>query len=147
MKNLILSFALVCFFSVTHAQRIPEKQRRDLTSVIEKYSQARENKDTVLLKSILTSDIDQLVSTGEWRNGIASSVEGMQRSSSTSPGKRTLTVYKIRMLDDRSAIVDCKYDIENADGTVRNLWSTFVLVSIKGNWKISAIRNMLPSQS
>lgn len=97
-----------------------------------------------MLKSLLAEDVDQLVSTGEWRNGIGSSVEGMVKSSTEKPGTRRLTIDKIRMFNANSAIVDCKYDIQNTDGTSRKMWSTFILVSHKEIWKISAIRNMMP---
>lgn len=130
-----------------HGQNLvpTENQRKDLHVLIDKYSEARENRDTLLLKNILTKDVDQLVSTGEWRNGIAASVQGMLRSSANSPGTRTLTIEKIRMLNPTSAIVDCKYEIQNAEGSIRKMWSTFIAVSNKGVWKISAIRNMLPT--
>ncbi|WP_276371318.1 DUF4440 domain-containing protein [Chryseolinea sp. H1M3-3] len=148
MKSILL-FTLFNISSlyVLHGQNLvpTEKQRIDLQVLIDKYSQARENRDTLLLKNILSRDVDQLVSTGEWRNGIASSVQGMLRSSATSPGTRTLTIEKIRMLNSTSAIVDCKYEIQNTDGSIRKMWSTFIAVSDKGVWKISAIRNMLPS--
>ena len=129
------------------SQNIPpdDKHRKAISSLIDQYSEAREKKDTVLLKRILTSDIDQLVSTGEWRNGMSSSVKGMLNSSAGSPGTRTLTVDKMRLFSPSVAIVDCKYEIQNQDGTVRKMWSTFVVVSEKGVWKISAIRNMLPA--
>jgi uncharacterized protein (TIGR02246 family) len=123
-----------------------EQQAKDISSLIDKYSEAREKRDTVLLKSILTPDVDQLVSSGEWRTGVGESVKGMLRSSQNSPGKRTLTVDKIRLIDAQSAIADARYEIQNADGTVRKMWSTFVVTQKKGQWKISAIRNMLPSQ-
>ena len=122
-----------------------DKQRKAITSLIDQYSQAREKRDTVLLKTILTDDIDQLVSTGEWRNGIAASVEGMMKSSANAPGKRTLNVEKIRMLAVNSAIVDCRYEIENNNGSIRKMWSTFIVVYNNETWKISAIRNMLPA--
>lgn len=73
-------------------------QKDAIYSLIEDYSRARENRDTVLLKRILTRDVDQLVSTGEWRNGIQAAVQGMLRSSANSPGTRTLQVEKLRML-------------------------------------------------
>ena len=132
---------------LSHGQnvKLDEKQRSDIHSLIDKYSQAREKKDTLLLKNILTTDVDQLVSTGEWRNGIASSVQGMLNSSANNPGTRTLVVEKIKLLDQNSAIVDCKYEIQNNDGTMRKMWSSFIIVSAKGIWKISAIRNMLPT--
>lgn len=147
MKNSYLLF----LFTITgtlflYGQRIPnDRQKKDIYFLIDQYSQAREKRDTLLLKSILTADVDQLVSTGEWRNGINASVKGMLKSSATSPGTRTLTIEKIRLLNPNSAIVDCKYEIQNADGTPRKMWSTFIVVDEKGKWKISAIRNMLPS--
>ena len=121
------------------------RQTKDFTALIDQYSQARENRDTVLLKKILTNDIDQLVSTGEWRMGIRAAVEGMMASSANTPGKRTLTVDRIKLLSASSAVVDCRYEIENTDGTTRKMWSSFNIVNIKGTWKISAIRNMLPA--
>ena len=122
-----------------------ESQRKAISYLIDQYSQAREKKDTALLKTILTKDVDQLVSTGEWRNGIDASVQGMLNSSANSPGTRTLHIEKIRMFDATSAIVDCRYEIQNPDGTTRKMWSTFIAISEKGIWKISAIRNMLPA--
>lgn len=149
MKNIFLLLLLNMTGTVLlQAQHlIPnEQQAKDISFLIDKYSEAREKRDTVLLKTILTTDVDQLVSTGEWRNGIEASVQGMLKSSANAPGTRTLTIDKMRMLQSNSAIVDCKYEIQNTDGTVRRMWSTFIVVSDKGTWKISAIRNMLPSQ-
>jgi hypothetical protein len=48
----------------------------------------RETRDTILLKKILTTDIDQLVSTGEWRAGIGTAIEDMPRSSASSPRRK-----------------------------------------------------------
>ncbi len=148
MKNVFLlisiNIAVTSFLQAQH--NIPnDKQRKDIYSLIDQYSQAREKRDTVLLKSILATDIDQLVSTGEWRSGMNSAVKGMLNSSASSPGTRTLTIDKLRLLNQNCAIVDCKYEIQNADGTPRKMWSTFIVASEKGIWKISAIRNMLPT--
>lgn|SRR5688572_8404079 len=123
------------------------KSIRDLHVLIDKYSKARENRDTVLLKEILTNDIDQLVSNGEWRTGIVAAVKGMLNSSATTPGTRTLTIEKIKMLNPGNAIIDCRYEIQNATGNPRKMWSTFIVVAEKGSWKISSIRNMLPVAS
>jgi hypothetical protein len=49
------------------------------------------------------------------------------------------------MVAASSAIVDCRYEIQNTDGTVRKMWSTFIVVADKETWKIKAIRNMLPA--
>ena len=128
-----------------HATSTNDKQQKAITALIDQYSQAREKRDTILLKAILTSNVDQLVSTGEWREGINAAVEGMMKSSANSPGTRTLHIEKIQMLPVSSAIVDCRYEIQNADGTARKMWSTFIVVAEKGVWKIRAIRNMLPA--
>ena len=147
MKRMLLLIAITTLTSTIYAQAATPtaKQQKDISSLIGKYSDAREKRDTTLLKSILTSDVDQLVSTGEWRNGIDASVKGMLNSSASSPGTRTLTVEKVRMLGSDNAIVDCRYEIQNAGGTTRRMWSTFIVVFRQPEWKISAIRNMLPS--
>jgi len=123
---------------------VNDKLQKAITSLIDQYSQAREKRDTDLLKTILTPDVDQLVSTGEWRTGIKAAVEGMMKSSANSPGTRTLHIEKIQTISSSSAIVDCRYEIQNADGTARKMWSTFIVVADKETWKIRAIRNMLP---
>ncbi|MDQ3843697.1 MAG: DUF4440 domain-containing protein [Bacteroidota bacterium] len=142
---LLLVFHLSAVLFLHAQQTTPnDKQKKEISSLIDLYSQAREKQDTVLLKRILTQDVDQLVSTGEWRNGIDASVQGMLRSSTNTPGTRTLSIEKIRMLHPTSAIVDCRYELQNRDGTLRKMWSTFIVIAHKGSWKITAIRNMLP---
>jgi len=116
-----------------------------LFKLIDLYSLAREKQDTVLLKSILTHDVDQLVSTGEWRNGFSSALKGMLRSSASSAGNRTITVDKIKYLGSGAAIIDTRYDVPNADGSVRKMWSCFIAVKDRDDWKITAIRNMKPA--
>ncbi len=122
-----------------------DHELKAIAFLIDKYSEAREKSDTILLKSILTADVDQLVSNGEWRKGIGTAVEGMLKSSGSNPGERTLRIESIRMFNPTTAIVDCRYEIKNTDGTTRKMWSTFITVAEKKIWKISAIRNMLPS--
>lgn len=148
MKKLILFFSLnlACLIFLYGQNAEPsEQQRKAIHFLIDQYSEAREKSDTVLLKTILTTNVDQLVSNGEWRNGIDMAVQGMQKSSANDPGTRTLRVDKIRMLNATAAIVDCKYEIQNTDSSIRRMWSTFIVVAEKKVWKISAIRNMLPS--
>jgi flagellar biosynthesis regulator FlaF len=144
-KLLFLSILSIAVINLQAQQSPDDDQRKSLTKLIDQYSEARAKSDTVLLKSILTTDIDQLVSTGEWRNGIRPAVKGMLSSSSSNSGKRTLTVEKIKMLNASCAVVDCRYEIQEANGSMRKMWSTFIAVSEKGKWRISAIRNMLPS--
>ena len=148
MKNifLLLLLNLTGILFLSGQDKIPDDhQRKAITSLIDQYSEAREKRDTVLLKNILTIDVDQLVSTGEWRIGIGASVQGMLKSSANSPGTRTLRIENIRMFNPSTAIVDCRYEIQNTDGTKRKMWSTFLVVAEKKIWKITAIRNMMPA--
>ena len=143
---LLLLSHLACIMALYGQDiKVNDKLQKAITSLIDQYSEAREKRDTGLLKTILTPDVDQLVSTGEWRAGINAAVEGMMRSSANSPGKRTLHVEKIQTITPSSAIVDCRYEIQNTDGTVRKMWSTFIVIDDKKTWKIMAIRNMLPA--
>jgi len=143
---LFLSFTLGCMFFLYGQNDSPsEQQRKAIHLLIDQYSDAREKSDTVLLKTILTTNVDQLVSNGEWRVGIDAAVQGMKKSSASNPGTRTLSVDKIKMLNATAAIVDCKYEIQNTDGTMRRMWSSFIVVMERKVWKISAIRNMVPA--
>lgn len=128
------------------AQEDQSKHRNAIIALIDDYSKAREMQDTVLLKEILMPNVDQLVSSGEWRMGIQSAIQGMQRSSNTNQGQRTLEVDKIKFLTDEVAVVDAKYVIENLQGGKREMWSSFLVVITDNGWKISAIRNMLPTR-
>lgn len=141
-KQITLFILLAFFFGSLFAQ---QKEPQAIHQLIDNYSKARENRDTILLKKILTDDIDQLVSNGEWRHGIRAAVRGMMESSATNPGTRTLTVERVRFLNKKVAIADARYEIKNPDGSVRKMWSSFTAVLIKTEWKIAAIRNMLPA--
>jgi uncharacterized protein (TIGR02246 family) len=142
--NSILTIVLLAMANWVMGQQNADEKA--IYYLIDQYSLARENQDTVLLKNILTEDVDQLVSSGEWRVGIKVAVQGMLRSSQSNAGERKLTIDKIRFLDKQNAIVDSKYEIQNADGTQRKMWSSFIVVKRKNQWKISAIRNMLPAR-
>jgi uncharacterized protein (TIGR02246 family) len=122
------------------------KAEKTIYALIDAYSQARETKDAALLDTILADEVDQLVSSGTWRNSKEESITGMMQSSTSNPGTRTLTVEKLRFMDPQSAIVDCRYEIKNADGTTRRMWSTFIVILADDRWKITAIRNMLPAK-
>ena len=104
---LLLLSHLACII-VLYGQEITvnDKLQKAITSLIDQYLLTKEKRDTVLLKTILTPDVDQLVSTGEWRIGINAAVEGMMKSSANSPGTRTLHIEKIQIISPSSAIVD-----------------------------------------
>jgi uncharacterized protein (TIGR02246 family) len=139
-------FLLTGLFIIGLTVLAQDDKTKAIYQLVDNYSLARENRDTILLKKILTEDIDQLVSTGEWRYGLQSAVKGMLESSAKSPGTRTLHVERVRFLGKHIALADARYDIRNDDGTVRSMWSSFTAVRENGTWKISAIRNMLPAK-
>jgi hypothetical protein len=142
----ILIFLFLSLAVIAQGRSVPHDTEQALIALIDRYSSARETQDTLLLKEILTSDIDQLVSSGEWRLGLATAVKGMRRSSQVNEGKRTLGVERIKLLHATAALIDARYTIEPNDGSpIRNMWSTFIAVFEDGRWKISGIRNMLPS--
>jgi hypothetical protein len=142
----LILFHAVCLPCV-FAQEHSEVDKQAIYSLVDRYALAREKRDTVLLKQLLTADMDQLVSSGEWREGIGEAVKGMLRSSEGNPGSRKLWVDKIRFLDSTHAIADARYEIQNPEGPARKMWSTFIVVFQNGSWKITAIRNMLPASS
>jgi len=145
MKRILfsISFSLIITI-VLHAQETTTNNnfKLEIHNLIEKYLEARQTKDTLLLNRILTSDIDQLVSSGEWRIGIDECVNGMMRSSTSNPGNRKIEIDKIRLLGLDAGLVDARYEITNADGTIRKMWSTFIVIKDDARWKIAAIRNM-----
>jgi len=130
---------------VAQAAPITRQQELEIRALIDTYSQARAQQDRALMESILTTEIDQLVSSGEWRKGRTESMQGMSRSTATNAGTRTLLVESVRLLSPDTALVDARYEIRNPAGVTRNMWSAFVVVHGDGKWRITAIRNMLPS--
>ena len=148
--NYITSIALFTFaiVALTSAAENPDANENEtqIIALVAEYSLARETNDPELLKSILTKEIDQLVSSGTWRRGIKTALAGMMRSSASRPGSRMLTVEQVRFLNSTSGIVDARYEVTNADGSMRKMWSTFIVTHEDGRWKIAAIRNMLPAQ-
>jgi len=148
MKLFLSVLSLMALFTqVTLAQTSAhtKEDSQAILNLINSYTKSRDTKDTVLLKTILTKDIDQLVSSGVWRSGIKEAINGMMESSASNPGERTLHVERIRFLAEKVALVDARYEIKNPDGSVRKMWSSFMVVENDKKWRISAIRNMLPS--
>lgn len=67
MKILLIPLILLLSTHVGFAQT-SDKQKagsNEILHLINQYSAARENRDTLLLKEILTADVDQLASAGE----------------------------------------------------------------------------------
>lgn len=141
---IVLTLATPGFLFAQEAA-VSAQHRQEIVALIDAYSEARAKQDRAMLEGILTHEIDQLTSAGEWRKGKEGSMQGMGRSSQANPGTRTLTVENVRLLGPQVGLVDARYDIRSPQGVTRNMWSTFMVVQADGKWRISAIRNMLPT--
>jgi uncharacterized protein (TIGR02246 family) len=118
-----------------------------IRDIVKKYLDSRERGDARALDALFTSDVDQLVSSGEWRKGRDEVVRGTLASSQRSSGARSITIETVRFPSAGTAIADGRYEIAGAQGAAaRRMWSTFVLTRAGDGWHIAAIRNMLPAQ-
>ena len=118
-----------------------------MRALVDRYANAREARDPKALETLFVDDADQLVSSGEWRKGRDQLVAGMLRSSQGNPGDRSIEVETVRFLDADTAILDARYEIAASGGNAaRRMWSTFVARRERGEWRIAAIRNMLPAR-
>jgi len=116
--------------------------------VVETYLAAREAGSEKALAALFTEDVDQLVSTGEWRKGRADVVRGTLASSQSASGKRTITVVSVRLLSPDVAVADGRYEIAGAaTADARHMWTSIFVTRTRDGWRISAIRNMLPAQA
>ena len=123
------------------------KDEAAIREVVAKYNAARDDRDPKAIEDLFTADADQLVSSGEWRRGRDTLVKGMLGSSQNNPGKRTLTVETTRFVSTDVALADARYEIEGSGGApARKMWSTFLMKREAGDWRIAAIRNMLPAR-
>jgi uncharacterized protein (TIGR02246 family) len=117
-----------------------------IRKVVTKYVEAREHMDPAAIQSLFTAEADQLVSSGEWRKGRDAVVRGTMATSRRTGGTRSITVESVRFLSPEVAIADGRYDLSGlAGGTSRHMWTTLILVKGSGEWRIAAIRNMLPA--
>jgi uncharacterized protein (TIGR02246 family) len=138
----LLSFLLCAAFAAGQQNGPLEV---DVRHVIAQYSDARKQSDARALNDILTDNVDQLVSSGEWRRGREEAVRGML-ASSKAEGNRSIIVEDVRLSTPDVAIANARYELQGLNGgPARKMWSTFVLVNQKGRWRIEAIRNMLPA--
>src|SRR5690349_18087317 len=99
-----------------------------IKTVVQKYLDARDQRDPKAVEGLFVADADQLVSSGEWRKGRDEVVKGTLASSASSGGKRTITVETIRFVTKDVAIADGRYELQGTNGGPdRKMWSTFVM--------------------
>lgn len=116
-------------------------------ALVARYVEVREARDATSLATLFSDDADQLVSTGEWRRGRDAVVKGGLLSSARTSGVRTIEVETVRFVSADVAIADGRYEIAGAAGAPpRRMWTTFVMARQATGWRISAIRNMRPTE-
>ena len=140
----VVSLSLVMSVGWSVAAAAPPDEDA-VRATISNYVLARNEKAPERVRSLFTPDADQLVSTGEWRHGVDELTRGMALSSQHEQPKSSVSITALRMLDSDVAIVDGRYQTTSLDGTVRDMWTTFVLKRTPEGWRIAAIRNMKPA--
>ncbi len=124
------------------AQAPPAADETAVKALVEKYVNARDARDESVIAALFTSDADQYTTAGEWRRGRPQVVTGTAESTKQNPGDRSIDIKSIRFVTPEVAIVDGNYNIA---GSNVHRWTTMVLKRESGVWRISAIRNMVPT--
>jgi uncharacterized protein (TIGR02246 family) len=146
MSGLVAPAAIVALVQAGAAQTPARTaDTAAVKDVVARYVAAREARDPAAVRALFVADADQLTSSGEWRRGRENVVSGSLASSERTGGHRELTVESLRVVGADTAIADCRYVISGGAGGDRRMWSTFVMVKTGGEWRIAAIRNMLPA--
>jgi uncharacterized protein (TIGR02246 family) len=146
MRLFIGSFVVLGFlFGTVPAQTSPEQDVQKIRNVVAEYMAARNGNSPEGVRKLFTADADQLVSSGEWRKGLNDLVRGTSASSQNEAGKSSITVEAVRLIDSDVAIVDGRYRTVALNGALREMWTTLVLKRVGNDWRITAIRNMLPA--
>jgi uncharacterized protein (TIGR02246 family) len=113
-------------------------------AVVQRYVDAREQRDPAATASLFTADADQITTSGDWRRGRERLVQGTLESSTQNPGTRTITVSSVRFITPDVAIADGPYNI-GSGVNVRRMWTTIVVRRERDGWRIAAIRNAVPA--
>ena len=147
--RLLIALALSSLVSLPAATQNPARASdadAAVREVVRQYVAAREKRDPALIAALFTPDADQFTTSGEWRRGRDNVVKGALASSQNNPGTREITLEAVRFPATGVAIADGRYEIRGPQGDPRRMWTTFILMrESSGDWRISAIRNMVPT--
>jgi uncharacterized protein (TIGR02246 family) len=117
-----------------------------IKQVIQAFIDTRERNDAAGLAALLTEDVDQRQTSGNVRSGRDAVVSGTLETQQSTGGRRTISVDALRFVGPDVAIADGRYDsLGRSDGTDQRMLTSMVLRREGGDWKIAAIRNMIPT--
>ena len=146
------TFAMLALVSIAAAQGLLAQSGDRATdeaairAVIQAFLDTREANDAAALAALLTADIDQRQTSGNVRSGREAVVSGSLTTQQSTGGRRSISVDSLRFVAPDVAIADGRYDsVGRADGTDQRMLTSMVLRREGREWKIAAIRNMLPS--
>lgn len=139
----VTALAVLLVMAGAALPRADEGDEAAIRALVARYVEAREARDRAVLEALFTDDADQLVSTGEWRRGRAALVPGALASSERTAGVRRIEVDTVRVIAPGVAIADGVYTIAGSGRPPMR--ATIVAVRRDGEWRITAIRNMLPA--
>jgi len=137
----VTALAVLLVMAGAALPRADEGDEAAIRALVARYVEAREARDRAVLEALFTDDADQLVSTGEWRRGRAALVPGALASSERTAGVRRIEVDTVRVIAPGVAIADGVYTIAGSGRPPMR--ATIVAVRRDGEWRITAIRNML----
>lgn len=142
-----LAFAgVMCVLAALQGRPATAPDEAAIRGVVRQYLEARDRGDAKAVGALFTEDADQLTSSGEWRAGREEIVRGTLASTARTGGTRTIAIERVRFPAAGVAIADGRYDLTDAQGTARRMWTSFVFVGQGGEWRIASIRNMLPAR-
>ena len=136
---------IVCLLAAPMRAQAPaaaSSEESRVAAVIHNYVEARNGRDPKAIEALFTADADQYTTGGEWRRGREHVIPGTARSTNQNPGIRSIAIAAVRFITTDVAIADGTYTIAGSD--VRR-WTTIVLKRERDEWRIAAIRNMLPT--
>lgn len=115
--------------------------------VLQQHDDTRNKSDWKGLGALFTETAEQFTSAGEWRKGRAEIEKGVAQGMATSykGGKYTTKIDKVQMLAPTVALADAAFEISNIAGGTRRGHTTFALVKSGGQWRIAAVRSMVPT--
>jgi uncharacterized protein (TIGR02246 family) len=145
ITSFVVALAVYASGSAQAPTGSPSAEDLAVRAIVRRYVDGREAGDPKAVAALFTADADQLVSSGEWRLGRDNVVTGSLASSAQGGGTRRIEVERVRFVSRDVAIADGRYSITGLEAGDRRMWSTFVMVKEAGEWRIAAIRNMLPA--